>query len=58
MLFEVYRHNRCLMSTEYEECIPPIDIIKNMKAAGYKILLNGKPYKITKDKKQKKNKIT
>ena len=38
------------MSTEYEECIPPIDIIKNMKAAGYKIFLDGKPYKIIKNK--------
>lgn len=48
MLFQVFRDNKCLMSTEYEECIPSIEQIKSMKAAGYKVLLDGKTYKITK----------
>ena len=51
MLFEIYKDNRRVMCTEHEECIPPIDEIKVMKTAGYKILLDGKAYKITKEKK-------
>lgn len=51
MLFEVYKDNQRVMYTEYEECVPSIDIIKNLKAAGYKILLNGKAYKAAKEKK-------
>lgn len=54
MLFQVFRDNKCLMSTEYEECIPSIDQIKSMKAAGYKVLLDGKTYKTTKTTKEKK----
>lgn len=50
MLFEVYRDNQRIMYTEYEECIPSVDIVKSLKAAGYKILLNGKMYKATKEK--------
>ena len=49
MLFEVYRDNKRLMYTEHEECIPPLDLIKEMKAAGYKVLLDGKVYKTTKN---------
>ena len=47
MLFEVYMDKKRLMYTEYEECIPSIEIIKSMKAAGYKVLLDGKTYKTT-----------
>lgn len=53
MLFEVYKDNKRMMYTEHEECIPPIDVIKNMKADGYKILLDGKAYKTTKSGKDK-----
>lgn len=49
MLFEVYRDNQRLMCTEHESCIPSIDLIKQMKAAGYKVLLDGKVYKTTKN---------
>jgi hypothetical protein len=52
MLFEVYRDKQRLMWTEYEECIPSIDTIKELKAAGCKVLLDGKAYKITKDGKK------
>lgn len=34
-----------MMYTNDEECIPANDIIKNMKAAGYKVLFDGKIYK-------------
>jgi hypothetical protein len=51
MLFEVYRDKQRLMWTEYEECIPSNDMIKTLKAAGYKILLDGKVYKPTKEEK-------
>lgn len=51
MLFEAYKDDKRFMWTEHKECIPPIDVIKNMKAAGYKVLLDGKVYKITKGKK-------
>ena len=54
MLFEVYRDNTRVMYTEHEECIPPIDVIKDIKAAGYKVLLDGKIYKTTKEVKKKK----
>lgn len=50
MLFEVYRDKRRLMYTDDEECICPDDIIKTMKSFGYKILLNGKEYKIKRTK--------
>lgn len=45
MLFEVYKNDIRMMYTDDEECIPSNDIIKNMKAAGYKVLLDGKIYK-------------
>jgi hypothetical protein len=48
MLFEVYRDKQRLWYTEHEECIPSIETVKNLKAAGYKVLLDGKVYKITK----------
>lgn len=53
MLFEVYRDGERLMYTEHEECVPSSEIIKNMKAAGCKVLLDGKLYKPTKDSKKK-----
>ena len=49
MLFEVYKDNKRVMYTEDESCIPSADKIKDMKAAGYKILLDGKVYKTTKN---------
>lgn len=49
MLFEVKKDNKRMMYTEHEECIPPISIIKKLKAAGYKVLFNGKVYKTTKE---------
>ena len=52
MLFEVYKDNKRIMYTEHESCIPSNDKIKDMKAAGYKILLDGKVYKPTKDGKK------
>lgn len=51
MLFEIYRDKQRLMYTEYEECIPPNDVIKSIKASGCKILLNGKTYKTQKESK-------
>ena len=50
MLFEVYRDKQRLMHTEYKECIPSAETIKAMKAAGLKVLLDGKVYKTTKGK--------
>lgn len=53
MLFEVYRDKTRLMYTEHEECIPSADMIKRMKATGYKVLLDGKVYQIPKETKKK-----
>ena len=39
------------MYTEDESCIPSAEKIKDIKAAGYEILLDGKMYKTTKEKK-------
>ena len=50
MLFEVFKDGKRMAYTEYEECIPSVNTIKDMKAAGYKVLLNGKVYKTTKGK--------
>lgn len=50
MLFEVYRDKKRMWFTEYKECIPSTETIKNLKADGYKVLLDGKVYKITKGK--------
>lgn len=52
MLFEVYKDNKRVMYTEDESCIPTADKIKDMKAAGYKFLLDGKVYKATKEDKK------
>ena len=52
MLFEVYKDNKRVMYTEDESCIPSAEEIKNMKSAGYKVMLDGKVYKITKDGKK------
>ena len=54
MLFEVYRDNKRLMYTNYEECIPTSDILKSMKEAGCKILLDGKEFKLKKENKKTK----
>ena len=51
MLFEVYRDGKRVWWTEYESCIPSEKSIKIMKAAGHKVLLDGKVYKTTKEKK-------
>ena len=48
MLFEVYKDSKRVMYTEDESCIPSADKIKDMKAAGYKVLLDGKAYKVAK----------
>ena len=45
MLFEVYKYNKRIMYTTDKECVPPADVIKSLKSAGYKILLDGKTYK-------------
>ena len=48
MLFEVYRGGQRLFVTENEKCIPPESSIKQMLAAGCKVLLDGKRYKLWK----------
>ena len=45
MLFEVYKDNKRIMYTTDKDCVPPADVIKSLKSAGYKILLDGKTYK-------------
>ena len=37
--------------TTHEDCISPIEEIKALKAAGYKVLLDGKVYQIPKGSK-------
>ena len=55
MLFEVYRDDKRLMYTEQEECIPDNDVIKSMKQAGLKVLLDGKAYKPRKNNQTKES---
>nr|DAU75769.1 MAG TPA: hypothetical protein [Caudoviricetes sp.] len=51
MRFEVYRNGQRLFVTENKKCIPQENSIKQMLAAGYKVLLDGKAYKPQKRKK-------
>lgn len=51
MRFEVYRNGQRLFVTENKKCIPQESSIKQMLAAGYKVLLDGKAYKPQKRKK-------
>ena len=50
MLFEIYRDKKRMWFTEHEECMPSTEAIKNIKTAGYKVLLDKKIYKTTKGK--------
>lgn len=45
MQFEVVRNGVVVMTTSSPECIPDADTLKAMKKAGYKLLLDGKPYR-------------
>ena len=46
MKFEVIdRDGRVKMSTEHQNCVYPLDILKSMAKAGYKFKLNGKRWK-------------
>lgn len=45
MLFQVLRNNTVYMSTEYEECIPPPEILYQMTEAGYSFRKDNKPWK-------------
>ena len=42
MLFEVLMDGRVKASTEYLECIPVLEILRDMERAGYGFRLNGK----------------
>lgn len=42
MLFEVYKENKCMFSTDHKECIPDKDILKSMNKSGYTFKLKGK----------------
>lgn len=44
-LFEVKKENKTFMSTEYEECIPSVEVLKSIKQAGYKVYVNGRVWK-------------
>ena len=46
MKFEVKdRDGRTVMSTKHKSCVYPYRILNQMRASGYKLLLNGKPFK-------------
>lgn len=50
MKFEVKdRDGRTVMSTKHKSCVYPARIRNQMRAAGYKLLLNGKPFKKKED---------
>ena len=50
MRFGIYRNGQRLFVTENKKCIPPESSIKQMLAAGSKVLLDGKAYKPQKRK--------
>ena len=45
MIFEVLRDGVVLMTTHYEECIPPPEILKSMMEAKYTFTKDGKAWK-------------
>lgn len=47
-LLEIRKDGKVYMHTSFKECIPPNEVLKSMKKAGYKVYMNGK---IWKDKK-------
>lgn len=44
-LIEVKKDGKTYFQTDYKECIPPNEILKQMKKSGYKVYLNGKIWK-------------
>ena len=43
--WKVCKDGQGKMSTDYDSCMPPDDIIRDMIAGGYKIYKDGKIYK-------------
>lgn len=41
MMFQVIKNGKVMFWTDYESCIPPDELIKEMKKAGYKIKIKG-----------------
>ena len=54
MLFQVLRNNTVMMSTDYEECIPPSNILRLMADAGYTVKKDNKQWKLPTQVKSKK----
>ena len=48
MLFEILRNDKVMMQTKDEDCIPPPDVLRAMKDAGYTFRKDGKVFKPTK----------
>lgn len=46
-LFAVYRSGVCMMSTEYESCVPDGNTLKQMQKWGYTFKRDGKAWKPT-----------
>ena len=42
MKFEISINERIVFSTEHKECLPSLEELKTIYAAGYKFKLNGK----------------
>lgn len=45
MIFEVRRDGRIYMQCSDPRCCPDRELRRELRAAGYKLYLNGKPYK-------------
>lgn len=43
-MFEVFRGKVRVAYTEHEGCIPPKETLRQMKAAGYRFVKDGKPW--------------
>ncbi len=44
MVFEIFRGKQRVYVTEHESCIPPTDKLRQIKAAGHTLKLDGKRY--------------
>lgn len=46
MKFEVRTEKgKTVMSTKYKSCVYPVKVRNQLRSAGYKLFLNGKPFK-------------
>ena len=57
MSFEIIRDGKVVMHTSYEECIPPVEVLRCMMEAGHTFNKDGKTYKPSKAREKKAKEV-